>query len=123
MNMTPQGTMRMEASKMSMPVLVEALSRFVDRPVVDMTDLKGNYQVALELTIDDMRAAARAAGVMIPGAAPGAGAGAASAIGAAGDPSGSIFSSVQALGLKLEARKNPIEVLVVDHVEKMPSEN
>jgi uncharacterized protein (TIGR03435 family) len=27
------------------------------------------------------------------------------------------------LGLKLDARKAPIEMIVIDHVEKIPSEN
>ena len=36
-----------------MEQMVEALSRFMDRPVVDMTELKGNYQIALDLSMDD----------------------------------------------------------------------
>ena len=129
MNMTPQGTMRMETNKMSMAALVEALSRFVDKPVVDMTELKGNYQVALELSMEDMRAAARSAGMNVPagplggrGGAP-AGDGTPSPIAGGGDPSTTIFASIQELGLKLEPRKTPVEILVIDHVEKMPSEN
>jgi uncharacterized protein (TIGR03435 family) len=42
----------------------------------------------------------------------------------ASDPSSSsIFVSVQQLGLKLEPRKAPFEFVVIDHVERMPSEN
>ena len=36
---------------------------------------------------------------------------------------GSIYDAVQRYGLKLEARKAPMEVLVVDHIEKAPTEN
>jgi uncharacterized protein (TIGR03435 family) len=41
------------------------------------------------------------------------------------DPDGpSIFDAVQEqLGLKIEKRKSPAQVLVVDHVEKKPTEN
>jgi uncharacterized protein (TIGR03435 family) len=43
---------------------------------------------------------------------------------AASDPSaGSVFQTVQQLGLRLESRKLPIEILVVDKCEKSPTEN
>jgi uncharacterized protein (TIGR03435 family) len=123
MSMGPGGTMHMEAAKMSLSSFAEMLSRFVDRPVVDMTELKGNYQVALDFAMDDLRNMARTAGVMIP--APGAGGEAGGApANAASDPSGSsIFASMQQLGLKLEPRKAPIDLIVVDHLEKTPTEN
>jgi uncharacterized protein (TIGR03435 family) len=111
----------------------------MDRPVVDQTELKGNYQLAVDLTLDDMRNAARAAGVTIPagggpggpgggpGGAAGAGAGApagAAPADAASDPSGgSIFQSIQLLGLKLEPKKAPLDRIVIDKIEKMPTEN
>jgi uncharacterized protein (TIGR03435 family) len=56
----PDGSMRMEASKLSMALLAESLSRFVDRPILDMTELKGDYQVMLELSMADMMTAVRA---------------------------------------------------------------
>ena len=118
MSMQPNGNMRMESSKVSMSDFADMLSRFVDRPVVDRTELTGHYQVALELSMEDMRNIARSAGVTIPGGGDGKPAEAAS------DPSGgTIFQAVQQLGLKLEPRKDAIETLVVDHVEKTPTEN
>jgi uncharacterized protein (TIGR03435 family) len=44
---------------------------------------------------------------------------------AASDPSASssIFAAVQRLGLKLDPQKQPLEHLVIDHLEKTPTEN
>jgi uncharacterized protein (TIGR03435 family) len=112
----PDGTMHVEASRMKISGLADLLSRFVDRPIVDMTELKGEYQVALDLSMADIVKVARAAGMNMPGGnAPGD---------AASDPSGgSIFTAVQQLGLRLEPRKSAIETVVVDRVERAPSEN
>jgi uncharacterized protein (TIGR03435 family) len=38
------------------------------------------------------------------------------------DEGPTVFETVQRVGLKLEARKGPVEVVVIDHVEK-PSAN
>jgi uncharacterized protein (TIGR03435 family) len=124
MSMGPDGMMHMEAEKMTMPSFADLLSPFLDRPVVDLTELKGSYQISLSLSMDDLRGAARKAGMAIPGqAGPGSDAGRQPAA-AASDPSGgSLFSAVQQLGLKLESRKVPVEILVIDHLEKNPTEN
>jgi uncharacterized protein (TIGR03435 family) len=94
------------------------MARFTDRPVVDMTALKGHYDFALELSPEDFGAmgirAAIAAGVALPPQALQA------AEAASGD---SLFNAVEKLGLKLESRKAPVEVLVIDHAEKTPTEN
>ena len=112
---------RSEARDLS---IAEALSAFVDRPVVDQTEIKGDYQVAFDLTMDDMRNAARKAGVALPmGPAPG-GAAAGGGAPVASDPTGpTIFNTIQQMGLKLEAKKAPMESIVVDHLEKAPTEN
>jgi uncharacterized protein (TIGR03435 family) len=123
MSMGPNGTMRLEAPKMNMPALADTLSRFFDRPVVDLTELKGTYQVALELSMEDLRNAARTMGMMGPGMGGGRD-GARPPTDAASDPGGlSIFAAVQQLGLKLEPRKVPIDLVVIDHLEKAPTEN
>jgi uncharacterized protein (TIGR03435 family) len=124
----PDGTMRMEMSKVAMPAFAEMLTRLLDRPVVDMTELKGNYQVALDLSLDTLLNVAQKVGVGIPGLAGGrvqpGQPGLPGRPTDASDPSGgSIFASVQQLGLRLEPRKAPVEFVVVDHVEKMPTEN
>ncbi len=122
MSMGPNGTMHMETDKMTMEGFADMLSGFVERPVVDQTELKGKYQVAIDLSMEDLRAAARKVGVMIPGAAgPPAASGA--PVPEASEPGGTIFSAVQQLGLKLEAKKAPVPTVVVDHFEKTPTEN
>jgi uncharacterized protein (TIGR03435 family) len=117
------GRIRMELGKVTMAQFAETVSRFVDRPVIDVTGLTGTYQVPLDLRQEDLLAMvmvqARAAGVSLPaGALPG------SVPGQAAEPSSSaIFESVQKLGLKLDSRKMPVDMIVVDSAEKKPTEN
>ncbi len=104
--------------KLSMTALADMLARFEDRPVVDMTGLKGNYDFKLECAPEDFRAmmirSAIAAGVTLPPQAL-------ALLDNASD--GSLQAALQAVGLKLESRKAPIEMLVVDHADKVPSDN
>ncbi|HEV3140648.1 MAG TPA: TIGR03435 family protein, partial [Vicinamibacterales bacterium] len=72
MSMGADGTMRMEMERMTLGGFADAITRFVDRPVINMTELKGEYTIALELSMADMMSAAKAMGAGIPG---GAGAG------------------------------------------------
>ena len=125
------GLIHMEYAKMTMAKLAEALSPMVDRPVNDETQLKGNYQVALDLAMADMMAMARKAGVN-PGGGPGGpmggpapGAGGSRPADSVSDPGGSssVFTAVEAMGLKLQPKKGPIPMIAVDHVEKTPTEN
>jgi uncharacterized protein (TIGR03435 family) len=112
-------TIHMEMSKVPINGLIEMLTRMVDRPVVDMTELKGDYQVALDLPLQAMMAMAGQMGAL-PG---GGGGGDSNKMVEASDPGSSIFESVQKLGLKLEPRKGPVENIVIDHLEKAPTEN
>ena len=68
--MSPEGTMQLEVDKMTLPALADALSPFLDRPVVDKTGLKGSYQIALDLSMADLMAVARTSGLLanMPGA-------------------------------------------------------
>ena len=76
----------------------------------NMTGLRGYYEVSLELP------SAEAKGVMRFGA----GIGMIPASNSASDdhPGESIFEAVRKLGLRLEARKAPLSMIVVDHLEK-----
>jgi uncharacterized protein (TIGR03435 family) len=121
MTVGPDRTMIMDAERMTMGALAEQLSSFVDRPVLDLTDLKGAYQVKLELSVDNLMMAAKAQGFQMPMPGPGRGD---TGSNVASDPAGSsIFESLQKLGLKLESRKMPMDLIVVDSAEKTPAEN
>lgn len=122
---TDNGMIHMHFERASMESLVALLSQYLDRPVVDLTELKGKYQASIDLSMADAMQMAQKAGMNIPpNALAGRGGNAnANPAEAASDPSGSLFTSVQTLGLKLEPRKMPYEYLVVDHVEKTPTDN
>jgi uncharacterized protein (TIGR03435 family) len=129
-------TMHMESSMVTMGGFADMLTNMMQmggggsQPVLDMTDLKGNYQVALDFSLADLmamaRERAREMGMTLPGA-PAASSGASDNMPASGvtDPTGrsSVYASVEKLGLKLEPRKAPVEQVIVDKLEKTPTEN
>jgi uncharacterized protein (TIGR03435 family) len=92
------------------------------RQVVDMTGLKGYYQIDVEISIADLMSMARAQGMPMPASPSGAGG---NTIPEASDPGGgsSVFDSVRQMGLKLEDSKATVNRLVIDHIEKTPTEN
>ena len=101
-----------------MPQLAESIGRFVERPVVDMTDLKGTYDLDLEFTTEEYRLllirTALSAGVTLsPDVLKYA----------EGISDEGLFKGLQALGLKLESRKAPLDVLAVDSASKTPTAN
>jgi uncharacterized protein (TIGR03435 family) len=85
----------------SMDTFASFLARRAELPVVDRTGLKGFFDLKLDITPPAPQ----------PGEPP--------------DPPGATISIAlqEQLGLKLETRKAPIEVIVVDHAERSPSEN
>jgi uncharacterized protein (TIGR03435 family) len=130
------GTMRMtfagaglhiESSSVTMAGLAEDLGQYLDRPVVDRTNLKGRYQVGLDVSMDDMRNFMSKQG--FPGGPPpgdaGGGRGGPNPFAGGGEAESgsSVLESVQRLGLKLDTQKAPVEVIVIDHLERTPTEN
>jgi uncharacterized protein (TIGR03435 family) len=116
-------SLHLEGSAISMQGLVEMLTQLMmigggnsstGRQVLNMTELKGYYDVTLDISLAEL---------MRGSGAPGGAAGAAG--GEASDPGGGmgVFESVQKMGLKLEPRKAPVEQVVVSHMEKSPTEN
>jgi uncharacterized protein (TIGR03435 family) len=108
----------------SVASLVDMLSGFLDRPVLDMTGIEGNFEISLDVSMEDLiglrglRELMSTAGAQPGGAVPSGRNPAPEA-----DPEASIFTAVQQLGLKLESRKAPMEMIVIDKAEKVPTEN
>lgn len=120
MRMSPGG-MHLKAPDADLSNLADMLSHFTERPVVDMTGIKGDYDFDMSFTPETMRGMPMMRGPMAP--PPGAGPEHAPADAEAQNSAPTIFEAVQQYGLKLEARKAPLEMLIVDHIEKQPTEN
>jgi uncharacterized protein (TIGR03435 family) len=112
------GEKSMEIKKLDMPTIADMLTRFLDRTVVDQTNLKGGYDLELGLTPEDrltmLIRSAVTAGVVLPPQAL------ALLDGASND---SLSEALKKVGLTLEAQKAPLEVLVIDQIQKTPTEN
>jgi bla regulator protein blaR1 len=114
------GFMRMgrgELTGQGLPIsaLVGLLTQQLGRTVVDKTGLTAKYDFTLKWTPEDSEGGS----LRGPGGAPPQ----SDSAPAADTSAPSIFTSLQEqLGLKLESQKGPVEILVIDHVEK-PSEN
>ena len=79
-----------------MPFLAGMLQQPAGRPVMDKTGLTGSYDIKLDFSPDP----------------------------STDDSLPSIFTALQdTLGLKLEPQKIPVEVLVIDTVNRTPTEN
>jgi uncharacterized protein (TIGR03435 family) len=106
------GGWHLRGGKVPMAEFVRKLSEMLGRTVTDQTGFSGVFDINLEFRRDDTTDFDTRAGLAPPppGAVP------------AETASPSIFSAIQQLGLRLESTKAPIEVLVIDHVEK-PSGN
>ncbi|HLI82887.1 MAG TPA: TIGR03435 family protein [Bryobacteraceae bacterium] len=117
------GLIDMQFERMTMASLIDTLSQYLDRPVVDETGLKGAYQASLRLSLQDAMRTAGKMGVNVPMPPAPSRPGVPGPETASDPAGGSLFTSVEQLGLKLEARKQPYEFLVIDHLEKTPTEN
>ncbi len=88
--------------------LVDMLSNMLRTPVIDMTGLKGRYD--LNLNVAKYAADMAAQGKSIDSTPA--------------DPQTLISMILQdEFGLKLEAKKMPLDLVIVDHAEKVPVEN
>jgi uncharacterized protein (TIGR03435 family) len=89
------GGHQIKAHHISMKSLAATLQGYIGDAVVDATGLTGLYDLNLDFNVDESMSS----------------------------EGPTVFEAVQRqIGLKLEARKGPVEVIVIDHVEK-PSAN
>jgi uncharacterized protein (TIGR03435 family) len=84
--------------------LAQGISAEIGRPVIDATGLKGRYEIHMDVTPYLMKPGGGNEGQL--------------------DLMGILFTGLQdLLGLKLESRKESVDVLVIDHAEKSATEN
>jgi uncharacterized protein (TIGR03435 family) len=105
---------------LTMATVAHFLSGSLDRPVQDFTGLKGTYDIDLAWMPD-------------PGIDRSPSAASFTAVTAAlgdtrsdlpGAPTATLFTAIRdSLGLKLESRSEPVEMLLIDHVERVPTGN
>jgi uncharacterized protein (TIGR03435 family) len=103
-NPGPQLRGRISHNQMSMALLASLLSRFERQTIVDQTGISGRFDVKLEWSPDKIFAPEDFTAP--PPERPG------------------LFAAIQEqLGLKLESRRGPLEVLIVDQAAKIPEGN
>ena len=119
------GTIQTEISRITMGELAKEITGLVGRPVFDRTGLTRGYRLTLEVAaaeIAQMMNLSGGAGTNPSGgnALPGAG-----PANTASEPRGqsSIVASLERLGLKLEPRRMPVEVIIVDEISRIPTPN
>jgi uncharacterized protein (TIGR03435 family) len=99
-SLTFQGA-RLPAKAVSMPMLAEALTVVLDRPVIDGTGLRGRYDFDLAWKPEPDQFDGHGSAAPSDANAP------------------DIFTAVQEqLGLRLDSRKVPVQSLIVDHAER-----
>ena len=108
------GPTTLTAHRVTMKDLALQISEPLNRPVVDETGLKGRYEIKIDVS-----------GYMQGGAGGGEGKGGESKGGEGQvDVMSILFNGLQEqLGVKLESKKENVDMLTIDHIEKTPSEN
>ena len=107
---------QMEGSKISMAEFIRVLAGLMGRPVIDKSGFNGEFEVNVSFIPDEnTMGLPRGGGLSGPG-----GLGEPGAPPPPADPNlPNIFSALQEqLGLRLASAKGPVEVLVMDHVER-----
>ena len=111
---------------LTMAQVVTSLSNALDRPVLDQTELTATYDIDLTWVPDgtDNPMGTFRVAVGMAGGMAGGGDAARGPADTASEPGLNLPQALQAtFGLKLDQRKSPAEVLIVDHADKTPTEN
>jgi uncharacterized protein (TIGR03435 family) len=106
------------ATHITMTRFAETLTGFVDRTVIDATGVKGRYDITVKLTREEFDAtllrSAVNAGIRLP--AP-----ILRALDAA--PANPVGPALEAAGLVFDARRAPLDVIVIESILRTPTEN
>jgi uncharacterized protein (TIGR03435 family) len=109
---------RIAFKKVTFAQLAAVVERFVDRPVIDQSKREGRYNVSLDMTPEDFQAAmihsAINAGVPLPAAAMRL---------LDGASNSAVPDALRTLGVSLQARRLPVEVIVIDSIDRTPTED
>jgi uncharacterized protein (TIGR03435 family) len=112
--------------------LAHRLTTLLSHPVSDLTGLTAKYDFTLTFSTEGMAPAGPmgqgAGGVTVsvapPAPAGGSGGAEPASLPDADTPAPDIFRALkEQLGLTLEPKKGPVELIVIDHIEKTPTEN
>ena len=106
----PQGGVaHLTAAHASMAMFCSYLARLLQRPITDQTGLSGDFDFRLQFAPENAASSEAADDSGIPRAS---------------DPAPTLTRAVAAqLGLKLTAKRVPVDVLIIDHCERTPVEN
>ena len=92
------------AHRVTMKALAVEISTPLNRPVIDETGLTGRYEIKIDATAYRQAGAAGDEGPL--------------------DVMGVLFNALQQqLGVKLDSKKENVDILMIDHAEKAPTEN
>jgi uncharacterized protein (TIGR03435 family) len=119
MEVQGDGVMHAGINSATMANFTDMLGRWTDRPVIDKTGLTDKFDIKLDLSQEELARSRSATVLVVGGPSAGGGSGAAPE----GNPGGSLFTSIQKLGLKLEPKRAALDLIIVDKAEKVPLEN
>jgi uncharacterized protein (TIGR03435 family) len=121
---TVSGRSRITGKQVSMQDLADALTLLLSRPVTDETALKAKYDFILTFSSAGLSAPAHRPMGESPLNPEELEAARRSAAAQAKDPAPDLFTALQQqVGLKLEPKKGAVELIVIDHAERKPTEN